>query len=543
MKELEQDDDGDVTKKLGDVTIGDSQESKPVGDNQTESETGDDKPKATSEDESEGKDNGSGENLFEKFWSHFNSLVQAHPDLPLPDKTALLLGIAKLSLNWYPDRKDYIDRILQYVATIQQQLHADKEAAVNVQELLLSLINFYPDFLTVLSIPGYQPLLSSQPISTQQAIAGSVINAVLKQSKKITELDDVKGVFELVSIVIKDGTASAGHSTEFPPGGTSTKKQTASTPDISNDSEEIVADQSKLAQLVHLVYNKNPDVHAKLLAAAKKALSDGGMRIKYTYPAVVTSAFKLVRRYQRRKSDSEKAAKIGSSFKFIHRLIDELYNSGRSELALRLYVNVASLADQVNAEEASYEFFAEAFTVYEESVSDSRAQFQALCIIAGALQSTRNFTADNYDTLVSKCALHASKLLKKPDQCRAVYLASHLWWAVEIPGRTEEELFRDDKRVLECLQRSLRVADACMDVAVSVELFVEILNRYIYYFDHGNSAVTVRYINGLINLIQTNLNNNADEKISDSPRKHFERTLEYITQQKSVDDKFQEIVW
>jgi vacuolar protein sorting-associated protein 35 len=43
--------------------------------------------------------------------------------------------------------------------------------------------------------------------------------------------------------------------------------------------------------------------------------------------------------------------------------------------------------------------------------------------------------------------------------------------------------------VLECLQRALRVADACMDAAVSVELFVEILNRYVYYFDQENDAV------------------------------------------------------
>jgi vacuolar protein sorting-associated protein 35 len=34
--------------------------------------------------------------------------------------------------------------------------------------------------------------------------------------------------------------------------------------------------------------------------------------------------------------------------------------------------------------------------------------------------------------------LHGSKLLKKPDQCRAVYLASHLWWVVENSQREED---------------------------------------------------------------------------------------------------------
>lgn len=44
--------------------------------------------------------------------------------------------------------------------------------------------------------------------------------------------------------------------------------------------------------------------------------------------------------------------------------------------------------------------------------------------------------------------------------------------------------------MLECLQRALRVADACMDTAVSVELFVEILNRYVYYYEQENEAVS-----------------------------------------------------
>lgn len=209
------------------------------------------------------------------------------------------------------------------------------------------------------------------------------------------------------------------------------------------------------------------------------------------------------------------------------------------------------VADQTGFEEVSYEFFAQAFTIYEDAISDSRAQFQAVCVISGALHGSRGFSKENYDTLITKAALHGSKLLKKPDQCRAVYLASHLWWVVENPQRGEEDaknvrtpilyhnfyrmltmqqLYRDGKRVLECLQRALRVADACMDTAVSVELFVEILNRYVYYFDQQNETVTTKYLNGLIELIHSNLQTSEDEPNPslDGPKRHFERTLEYI---------------
>jgi vacuolar protein sorting-associated protein 35 len=196
----------------------------------------------------------------------------------------------------------------------------------------------------------------------------------------------------------------------------------------------------------------------------------------------------------------------------MHSTLSTLYQrvTGSADLSLRLFVVCGQVADQTGFEEVAYEFFAQAFTIYEEAISDSRAQFQAVCVIAGALHTSRNIGKENYDTLITKCALYGSKLLKKPDQCRAVYLASHLWWATEIRALGDEDpknvshayresnaihtdslqLYRDGKRVLECLQRALRVADACMDAAVSVELFVEILNRYVYYFDQENEAVS-----------------------------------------------------
>jgi len=86
-----------------------------------------------------------------------------------------------------------------------------------------------------------------------------------------------------------------------------------------------------------------------------------------------------------------------------------------------------------------------------------------------------------------------------------------------------------------------------MDTAVSVELFVEILNRYVYYFDQQNEAVgvfsiiqsnlcnsnkkqvTTKYLNGLIELIHSNLQTNQESATIDQPKRHFQRTLEYIT--------------
>lgn len=78
----------------------------------------------------------------------------------------------------------------------------------------------------------------------------------------------------------------------------------------------------------------------------------------------------------------------------------------------------------------------QAFVVYEESISESRAQLSAITGIISALQMTRVFGSDNYDTLITKAALHGSRLLKKSHQAQAVLMASHMWWQGE-NGRGE----------------------------------------------------------------------------------------------------------
>lgn len=88
----------------------------------------------------------------------------------------------------------------------------------------------------------------------------------------------------------------------------------------------------------------------------------------------------------------------------------------------------------------------QAFTIYEESISESRSQLQAITLIIGTLQTARVFGADNYDTLITKAALHGAKLLKKGQQATAVALASHLWWQTEVVGREG----KGDKVRLEC---------------------------------------------------------------------------------------------
>jgi len=222
--------------------------------------------------------------------------------------------------------------------------------------------------------------------------------------------------------------------------------------------------------------------------------------------------------------------------------VTALSKTNLTEVSLRLFLQCAQAASKCGSafETIAYEFVTPAFVIYEEQISDSVAQFNAITLIIGTLQLLTVFGEENYDILITKSALYSSKLLKKPDQCRAIYMCSHLFWRVSPPNE-----YRNGKRVLECLQKSLKIADTCMDASMNVHLFVEILNQYLYYFENQCEAVTIQYLSGLIALINTNIANmeGASNPESDNAKitNHYQNTLAFIKWKQESDDRYKEI--
>lgn len=465
--------------------------------------------------------------LYEIFFDQVNNLVTAQ-HLPIQDTIALLVSLTNLALNIYPGRLDYVDQVLEYAnRKVREHANSADLHSPPAQQSLLALLQAplqrYVSLFTALSLPTYVPLLQSQTYPTRRAVAGEVARSLLRNQTAISNTTQLEHVLEALKVLIKEGSQPpAGY-----PGGPQRRAM---------ETDETMEEQGWLARIVHLLESEDNDTQFRLLQMTRKVYAEGNERIRTTTPPLITAGMKLARRFKTREHyDDNWETQSSALFKFMHSTISALYTrvngAGAAELSLRLFCACGQTADMTGFEEVAYEFFAQAFTVYEEAISDSRAQFQAVCVIASALHQTRGFGKENYDTLITKCALHGSKLLRKPDQCRAVYLASHLWWATPIATieESDEGLYKDGKRVLECLQRALRVADSCMEQATSIELFVEILDRYVYYFDQQNESVTTKYLNGLIELIHSNSSPTQQDSANvESSKRHFKHTLENI---------------
>ncbi|RLV86438.1 Vacuolar protein sorting-associated protein 35 [Meyerozyma sp. JA9] len=539
--------------------------------------------------------------LFETFWEFYLQLVDSDPDIPSEEHSQLLQVFIKLSLTFDPENYDNLNQIFQYASQKLIKKDAADEESLWV-DLMTAPVRFFPSVIELLSLPFFHELFENITSTQLKRQLGVEILDKLLLSKNTTyrSSDEIDAIFKYLQVLVVETGSEVN-----------TAKDLGVTLSIKVGEDTMVSQafldvQEKLCKIIHFVDGSD---HLKavsnLLYLRKKYLNKNLKNIVYTYPTLVQRILMKLRLGLAKKNDEDenKELVLTSNFKNVAMVIDELYQHHaeyNAELALKLNVNAASVADQMNQEKIAYEFFTQAFTVYEESLSMGRAtglnahdsmggsvSYQSVVMIANKLASSRHFSRENYESLITKNTMYGSRLLKKQDQCRSVYLCGHLWWWCElltsVSETTEDEtnedknkedkeeekkedekkgdttetdaksdtpkLYRDPKRVLECLQKALRIADSCMDPYLSVRLFVEVLNRCLEFHIYGNELVDSRYINGLIELIRTNLDNLADDGVDGNERQlyysiraYYDRTLHYIEEQQYLEAQFVGVV-
>lgn len=215
--------------------------------------------------------------------------------------------------------------------------------------------------------------------------------------------------------------------------------------------------------------------------------------------------------------------------------------------ALKLYLDVALASDKLvgtSSEMApvAVELLNQAIVIYEDSITDSNAQRRCLRSIIGTLLSLSSFSEADYEALITKTTQFSAKLLKKPDQCELVALCSYLFF----PSASGSSIsYSNPQRSLECLQRSLKLADACTTTDPGcVGLFVDLMEHYLFFFENNNPLVGHAYITGLASLIRENFSSITDAPGVREAKAHFLDLTKYVKVKQTEDassDLFQSI--
>ncbi|KAJ4714150.1 Vacuolar protein sorting-associated protein 35 [Melia azedarach] len=467
---------------------------------------------------------------FSKLNNAIGKVIETQADMPILGAVTLYSSLLTFTLHVHPDRLDYADQVLGACVTklSGKGKLQDSKATKQIVALLSAPLEKYNDIVTVLKLSNYPSVMEYLDSETNKIMATVIIQSIMKNNTHISTADKVEALFELIKGLIKDLDGA---------------------PHEEVDEDDFKEEQNSVARLIQMLHNEDPEEMFKIICTVRKHILTGGpKRLPFTVPPLVFSSLKLARQLQ--GPDENPFGEEGSTtpkkiFQLLNQTIETLYSVPSPELALRLYLQCAEAANDCDLEPVAYEFFTQAYILYEEEISDSRAQVTAIHLIIGTLQRMHVFGVENRDTLTHKATGYSAKLLKKPDQCRAVYACSHLFWV------DDQDSIKDGERVLLCLKRALRIANAAQQMSNvtrgstgSVTLFVEILNKYLYFFEKGNPQINADAIQSLIELITAEMQ--SDSSTPDpAVDAFFASTLRYIQFQKqkggAVGEKYEPI--
>ncbi|KAI5114563.1 hypothetical protein M0805_006562, partial [Coniferiporia weirii] len=138
------------------------------------------------------------------------------------------------------------------------------------------------------------------------------------------------------------------------------------------DREEMAEEQGWVAKMVHLFHTDALDLQFEV---SRRHFEAGGERIRYMYPALITNVIKLCRQYKKREHEEDDwQSKVSMVLKFTRQLVSILFTQVEAPaIALRLFLLAAHVSDECGFEDLTYDLYVQAFTVYEDSISNSHA--------------------------------------------------------------------------------------------------------------------------------------------------------------------------
>ncbi|KAL4440093.1 hypothetical protein ABPG75_003094 [Micractinium tetrahymenae] len=467
-------------------------------------------------------------------------VVEQHPDMPGADVAAMYSALLGFSGTVYPDQLDFVDRVLETCHNALQRRGpiGEPKAEKQVVALLSTPLDKY-DVVTVLGLTHYPSVMELLQPRMKREMATKIVQTLLRSSTHVSGVDKVEMLFSFIAPLVRDMDGLADQL----------------------DEEDIAEDQLLLARLVHNLRSASGDSDeqfAMLEVAQRHFLLGGPQRMRHTLLPLAFCALETVRRVAAAEQAGS-APKVGTArwYQFLHQTASELAAVPAAELALQLFLTCAhSASEEAGLDVTAYEFFEQAFILYEESIPDSRQEVRALQSIMGTLNRCYIFGPDERAALAHKASSYCAKLLKRTDQCQAVLACSHLYWQAEVEGK---QAVRDEQGVLSCLKRALKIANAAQQqlavaarprprsatpgsnappgsapalVASPGSLFVEILDHYLFFFDQGCGQITTAVLQSLLELVANEMA--AEACKDDEPLQAFyNNTLAHIRQQKA----------
>jgi vacuolar protein sorting-associated protein 35 len=167
--------------------------------------------------------------LFEVFSVQIASIVQIRSNMPLEDTVSLQVALVSLAQKVYPDRVDYVDKVLETTCQILERLNMYRyehtffiiliclnpndfvfriSHTLSVNQELLRLqrlcVDFYNNVLTLLHLKFFSPLMEKFDYVSRKSLSLYICMNILENETLIPTAEEAEDVLVLLSPLIKD---------------------------------------------------------------------------------------------------------------------------------------------------------------------------------------------------------------------------------------------------------------------------------------------------------------------------------------------------
>ena len=337
---------------------------------------------------------------------------------------------------------------------------------------------------------------------------------------------------------------------------------------VEEDNYTFENNQSEVCKMIYIVKTEDPEITFQIYEELKNIFVNGGeRRKKVTLPALancivlfchrlsiaydnkndLVSEEKKKNNYVKESIETYDISKIENDEGFnklmmeIYKLLNEIITLIREnwpETALKLYLVSASQVNSIqssknNFEEACASFLNAALDIYHEGKYDINHKYFLLEEICGYLLNFSILSKENLENIIKPLYDSGNKMTKRGDQFNSMINIGQIYYTV----------LKDGNKVLDCINKARKYANFAMTNPQNLVLFVDLLNKYLYFVDAGDEIVTIKadQIDEIIELIKNHIQTIKNEVTADSSflppiEKYFNNTIEFIQKRKGEEN-------
>ena len=212
----------------------------------------------------------------------------------------------------------------------------------------------------------------------------------------------------------------------------------------------------------------------------------------------------------------------------------EVISQEYPEIAFRTYLTAAAQVNSIksnhnNFEEACMSFMDSALTIFKEGKYDQNLKYNLLSEIIGYMLTFNILGDENIENIIKVLMEAGKNMMKRSDQFNSMLSIGELYHV----------LLKNGEKVLDCINKARKFADFAMTNPQNLNLFNELLNKFLYYAELDDSVISVKgeQIDEVIEVIKNHIQTVKNEVSVDSSflppvEKYFNNTLEIIKKRK-----------